>query len=37
VTSTWFVVAVADVNVTAPQDFRHPYFWAPFFLMGNWL
>ena len=19
------------------QDFRHPYFWAPFFLMGNWL
>jgi CHAT domain-containing protein/Flp pilus assembly protein TadD len=20
-----------------PQDFRHPYFWAPFFLMGNWL
>jgi CHAT domain-containing protein len=22
---------------TAPQDFRHPYFWAPFFLMGNWL
>jgi CHAT domain-containing protein len=18
-------------------DFRHPYFWAPFFLMGNWL
>jgi CHAT domain-containing protein len=22
------------VNLT---DFRHPYFWAPFFLMGNWL
>jgi CHAT domain-containing protein len=22
---------------TAPHDFRHPYFWAPFFLMGNWL
>jgi CHAT domain-containing protein len=21
----------------APHDFRHPYFWAPFFLMGNWL
>jgi CHAT domain-containing protein len=19
------------------KDFRHPYFWAPFFLMGNWL
>jgi CHAT domain-containing protein len=19
------------------RDFRHPYFWAPFFLMGNWL
>jgi CHAT domain-containing protein len=18
-------------------DFRHPYFWAPFVLMGNWL
>jgi CHAT domain-containing protein/Tfp pilus assembly protein PilF len=19
------------------KEFRHPYFWAPFFLMGNWL
>jgi CHAT domain-containing protein len=21
----------------APHDYSHPYFWAPFFLMGNWL
>jgi CHAT domain-containing protein len=20
-----------------PVDFTHPYYWAPFFLMGNWL
>ncbi len=20
----------------APADYRHPYFWAPFILMGNW-
>jgi tetratricopeptide (TPR) repeat protein len=26
-----------QVGPSAPQDFRHPYFWAPFFLMGNWL
>jgi CHAT domain-containing protein len=19
------------------RDYRHPYYWAPFFLMGNWL
>lgn len=19
------------------QDYRHPFYWAPFFLMGNWL
>jgi CHAT domain-containing protein len=29
------------LQTQAPQnqikDFRHPYFWAPFFLMGNWL
>jgi len=24
-------------QTTPPKDFRHPYFWAPFFLMGNWL
>jgi len=21
----------------ASRDYRHPYYWAPFFLMGNWL
>jgi CHAT domain-containing protein/uncharacterized protein HemY len=24
-------------QTTASQNFRHPYFWASFFLMGNWL
>jgi CHAT domain-containing protein len=23
--------------VTRPPGYTHPYFWAPFFLMGNWL
>lgn len=26
-----------DGPVTAGPDTRHPYFWAPFILMGNWL
>ena len=25
------------VPPTHVKDFRHPYFWAPFFLMANWL
>jgi CHAT domain-containing protein len=28
---------VGSPSAPQPQDFRHPYFWAPFFLMGNWL
>ena len=26
-------------SFTAPTDapYAHPYYWAPFFLMGNWL
>jgi len=24
-------------NQVPIKEFRHPYFWAPFFLMGNWL
>jgi CHAT domain-containing protein len=26
-----------EAGSAAPKDYRHPYFWAPFFLMGNWL
>jgi CHAT domain-containing protein len=26
-----------EAGAAAPKDYRHPYFWAPFFLMGNWL
>jgi len=29
-------VKVAKEPETA-RDYRHPYYWAPFFLMGNWL
>jgi len=28
---------VHDSAVQEIREFRHPYFWAPFFLMGNWL
>jgi CHAT domain-containing protein len=26
-----------DSTSTVPDDWRHPYYWAPFILMGNWL
>jgi len=26
-----------DGPVRAPRGYRHPYFWAPFVLLGNWL
>jgi len=29
-------VRVAGQEARA-RDYRHPYYWAPFFLMGNWL
>ncbi len=28
---------LAHSNDLALPDFSHPYYWAPFFLMGNWL
>ena len=30
------VTLVPDAQLSS-ADFRHPYFWAPFFVMGNWL
>jgi len=27
---------LSDVSAKS-RDFRHPFYWAPFFLMGNWL
>jgi CHAT domain-containing protein len=24
-------------RAAAAEDYRHPYYWAPFVLMGNWL
>ena len=34
------VIPIKDDKKEAPQpgkDYSHPYFWAPFILMGNWL
>jgi CHAT domain-containing protein len=26
-----------EKTALAEADYRHPYYWAPFILMGNWL
>jgi CHAT domain-containing protein len=38
----WFIHGeTGEVPVTSKTDpdapYAHPYFWAPFILMGNWL
>ncbi len=30
-------VRVAQLNMLRSPQFKHPYFWAPFILVGNWL
>jgi hypothetical protein len=29
-------VSVDDTASEAPKGYAHPYYWAPFVLMGNW-